>query len=76
MHAHLINNGYKGEDFEVTGAYSRGDHTPPEDSFEAQLLAMEAQSAASPKLRGHRSSSLADTRRLLAATVWPDSSNR
>jgi hypothetical protein len=78
LHEHLVNNGYTSE--EDFAAPKSGLAAPPNPgTLEAQLLAMEQGAAAAaprPHQRLLRSSSAAEMRRLLATTVWPDSSNR
>ncbi len=72
-----MNNGYTSE--EDFAAPKSGLAPPPNPgTLEAQLLAMEQGAAAVPQPRQRllRSSSAAEMRRLLATTVWPDSSNR
>jgi hypothetical protein len=74
-----VNNGYSGEDFEATVPRIEGKSGDSlgVDSLEAQVLAMEQSACATiPQRKLRSSSSLADTRRLLATAVWPDSSNR
>jgi hypothetical protein len=73
-----VNNGYTSE--EDFAAPKSGLAPPNPGTLEAQLLAMEQGAAAAvvpqPHQRLLRSSSAAEMRRLLATTVWPDSSNR
>ncbi len=75
-----MNNGYTSE--EDFAAPKSGLAPPPNPgTLEAQLLAMEQGAAAAAVPQTHhqrllRSSSAAEMRRLLATTVWPDSSNR